>query len=208
MSITTLLVDLDLIVSVPLLRREDPSKRERESKCQDDQATMAFRDKNPNVLAKAFDESKQRAAQSNVQKQRGYTLNPSILSVSNKENEHALVPKVKAKHDPVIQRTSSLLKKSVVVPLVEMESMAPVQANPNSNKTWNGLDSKKAPLDFAGAVRSNLSTSSNKSSFTRLYSLNPTSVNQAPTLAGYAQTLTSWSKSTDPNAGTFRLFVF
>lgn len=72
---------------------------------------MAFREKNPNVLASNLAANKKSRTDSSVQKPRGYVLTPSLDSTSNKENAQPWQSVILAKHDHVKEKHQVIIKK-------------------------------------------------------------------------------------------------
>lgn len=203
---STSLVDL-IVFHSPLLRQG--SKRER---VQDSKATMALRENTLtlNVIAKAYEPSKQRVAQSAQKQQQpsaGSTFNPYSFLSADKASEHASAAGVQIKHGPVVQTSSKFHRKPVTIPMAEMKSLNLVQANPNvQKKKKNPVESKTTlpRLNFGGAVRPKRS---NRSALAKPYSLISHTGNKASTMDSYMRALTSWSTSKDPHASTLLCVV-
>jgi hypothetical protein len=166
---------------------------------------MAFRVKNPNVLVRDLVASKKSRNENNVQKPRGYVLTPSsLVTGSNKENAQPWQTRILADHDRAVEKNKEAIKDIQEKSVTKLGSLGTVRSTQNAKKTPPSDKTPTTatpPLNFAGAVRSNLghTTTSTSSTYNRV---SPTSNhNYLPTLGDYTRVLVSWSKSKDPNAG-------
>jgi hypothetical protein len=160
---------------------------------------MAFREKNPNVLAGLTANKKSRTDNS-VQKPRGYVLTPSLDSASDKENVQSWQSGILANYDREKEKHQGVIKKIQETSTTKMGSLGTVRAakkTPPSEKTESPPTT--LPMDFAGAVRSK--QGSNVPSTFPSRSRVSSTLSPSPTLGEYTRVLVGLSKSKDPNAG-------
>jgi hypothetical protein len=166
---------------------------------------MAFREKNPNVLAGNIAANKKSRTENSVQKPRGYVLTPSLDSTSNKENAQPWQSGILANYDHEKEKHQEVIKKIQETSTTKMGSLGPVRTAQNAKKAPPPSEEAESPptlpLDFAGAVRSKLGNSGTSTFPTSDRVPRPWSPNRPPTLGEYTRVLVGFSKSKDPNAG-------
>jgi hypothetical protein len=165
---------------------------------------MAFREKNPNVLAGNLAANKKSRTENSVQKPRGYVLTPSLVSESNKENAQPWQSGILAKYDSEKEKHQEVIKKIQETSTTKMGSLGPVRTAQNAKKAPPSEETEPPPtlpLDFAGAVRSTLGSNATSTFPTSSRLSQPWSPNRSPTLGEYTRVLVGFSKSKDPNAG-------
>jgi hypothetical protein len=160
---------------------------------------MAFREKNPNVLAGNLAASKKTRTENSVQKPRGYVLTPSLVSASNKENEQPWQSGILANYDRDKEKHQGAIKKIQETSTTKMGSLGTVRNAKKAPPSEKTNSPPTLPLDFAGAVRSKLG--SNVTSTFPTTSRIPPTLSPSSTLGEYTRVLVGLSKSKDPNAG-------
>jgi hypothetical protein len=96
---------------------------------------MAFREKNPNVLAGNLAANKKSRTNNSVQKPRGYVLTPSLDSASNKENAQPWQSGVLANHGREKEKHQGAIKKIQETSTTKTGSFGTVRAAQNAKKT-------------------------------------------------------------------------
>jgi hypothetical protein len=168
---------------------------------------MAFREKNPNILAAALEGGKKLGVTSKVQKQRGYTVHPSFPSDSDKENVEPWQAGILAEYDSAVTNHKVKSKKDEGSPVPEMVTLGLARQQEGDVKKAFSETKKPAlsrPMDFSAAVRSSLGAALPFNTTTKLVvAIRNAKPNKyyAPSLGNYTETLSIWSKSKNSNAG-------
>jgi hypothetical protein len=108
---------------------------------------MAFREKNPNVLADNLAANKKSRTNNSVQKPRRYVLTPSLDSASNKENTQPWQSGVLANHGREKEKHQGAIHKIQEASTTKMGSLGTVWTAQNAKKTPPSEKENAQPLN-------------------------------------------------------------